>query len=345
VKKPLHRGFTLIELLVVIAIIAVLIALLLPAVQAAREAARRSQCVNNLKQLGLAMHNYSSAMGSLPEGTSNAPWNVPGQLENWSAWSAHALMLPYLEQKPIYDAINFSWGSGGHGGGVAAFINSTVYNSKIASFLCPSDGQAGKTHTNSYPGSQGTSTFNNSLRVSGLFAYETAYTLADITDGTSNTVAFSEALVGDENGQADKLGNSTGNVAGGGTAINLFDVTGNLPNVQKDIALCTTWWADPTKRTAGRGQRWAWGSLGATIFNTVVPPNGGGQVKWGACRMDCCVNAIHDHYSTATSNHSGGVNVTLADGSVRFIKNTISYATWWALGTKAGGEVVSSDSY
>jgi len=256
VKKSLHRGFTLIELLVVIAIIAVLIALLLPAVQAAREAARRSQCINNLKQLGLAMHNYSSAMGSLPEGTTNAPYNVPGQLENWSAWSAHALMLPYLEQKPIYDAINFSWGSGGHGAPpptMSQALNSTVYNSKIASFLCPSDGQAGKSHTNSYPGSQGTSTFNNSLKVSGLFAYETAYSLADITDGTSNTVAFSEALVGDENGQADKLGNSTGNAAGGGLAINLFDVTGNLPNVQKDLALCTTWWATPASRTAGRG--------------------------------------------------------------------------------------------
>jgi hypothetical protein len=211
--------------------------------------------VNNLKQLGLAMLNYASAIGTLPEGTTNAPWNVPGQLENWSAWSAQALMLPYLEQKPIYDSINFSWGSGGHGATpptTSQAINTTAYNTKIASFLCPSDGQAGKSNINSYHCSQGTSTFNNSTKMSGLFAYKTAYTLADITDGTSNTVAFSEALVGDENGQADKLGNSTGQDVKGGAAGNLFDVTGNLAKVQQDIATCTTTWADPKNRVSGR---------------------------------------------------------------------------------------------
>src|SRR4051794_7660554 len=108
-KRVSRRAFTLIELLVVIAIIAVLIALLLPAVQAAREAARRAQCVNNLKQMGLALHNYHSAINSFPMGSSLNPWNVPGDADGWSGWSAQSLMLPYMEQSPIYNAINFNW--------------------------------------------------------------------------------------------------------------------------------------------------------------------------------------------------------------------------------------------
>src|ERR1700712_5128327 len=108
---PRRRSFTLIELLVVIAIIAVLIALLLPAVQSAREAARRSQCINNLKQLGLAMHNYQSTARSFPPGASKNPMPNSSTYYPWGNWSAQALLLPYLEQKPLYDAANFSWSS------------------------------------------------------------------------------------------------------------------------------------------------------------------------------------------------------------------------------------------
>src|SRR5215216_5059201 len=104
-----RRGFTLIELLVVIAIIAVLIALLLPAVQAAREAARRAQCVNNLKQIGLALHNYHQTANSFPMGMSLAYDPNNGVYQDWTDWSAHALLLPYLEQTPLYNAANFSW--------------------------------------------------------------------------------------------------------------------------------------------------------------------------------------------------------------------------------------------
>src|SRR4051794_10220583 len=151
--KAARRGFTLIELLVVIAIIAVLISLLLPAVQSAREAARRAQCTNNLKQLGLAMHNYHTANGAFPPGAA-ASFNQlnlqdgPGKLcVNWMGWSAQGMLLGYMEAMPIYNAINFnfdpiSWPS--------APYNLTLVNTRLATFLCPSDSLAGRQFNNSY---------------------------------------------------------------------------------------------------------------------------------------------------------------------------------------------------
>jgi prepilin-type N-terminal cleavage/methylation domain-containing protein/prepilin-type processing-associated H-X9-DG protein len=345
-SRPIpRRGFTLIELLVVIAIIAVLIALLLPAVQAAREAARRSQCVNNLKQIGLALHNYHSNNNSFPMGSTMQPFNAPGDADGWSAWSAQALMLPYLEQTQVYSAINFNWACGTRGP-TSTVINSTAYNTKINSFLCPSDGNAGVSNINSYHGSMGATTYNVNTQTTGIFAYQTSYNIAQVTDGTSNTIAFGEALVSDQTGTTKYMGNSTGNAGGGGgQAGNKLDVSGMLPQVQADLATCSGWFNASGGATGGRGARWGWGSIGASLFNTVVPPNGGGVVKWGACRMDCCLNSIHDHYTNATSNHSGGANFCMADGSVRFIKSTISFPTYWAVGTRADGEVVSSDSY
>ena len=153
------RGFTLIELLVVIAIIAVLIALLLPAVQAAREAARRAQCVNNLKQIGLAMHNYHTANNVFPPGSaaSNTPFN-PGCVA-WMGWSAQAMMFGYMEQSALYNAANFQLDPMQTNGGNGAC--DTVRYAKVAVFLCPSDGQAGKTFLNSYYASMGTTTYSN----------------------------------------------------------------------------------------------------------------------------------------------------------------------------------------
>ncbi len=146
-KTRSRSGFTLIELLVVIAIIAVLIGLLLPAVQAAREAARRSQCVNNLKPLGLAAHNSHDVNYSFPMGSSLATtiaYGNPPAIGGWTNWSAHSLLLPYLEQTPLYNAANFSLICYGAGDANATAANSTAYLTRIAGYLCPSDGNAGR---------------------------------------------------------------------------------------------------------------------------------------------------------------------------------------------------------
>ncbi len=280
-------------------------------------------------------------------GASQQPWDIGQSGDGWSVWSAQSLLLPYLEQNPIYNAINFNWGPGSRSGGTAyaAKANATAYNTRINSFLCPSDGNAGKVNINSYCASMGATTYNVNQRTSGVFAYQTCYSIADITDGTSSTIAFSEALVGEESNAILKMGNSTGNAAGGGQAVNQYVLVASmLPQVKQDLQTCTGWYMSGMV-TGGRGTRWGWGSIGASLFNTVVPPNGAGTLKWGACRMDCCVNAIHDHYTNATSNHSGGCNVAMADGSVHFIKSTIAFPTWWALGTRATGETISSDQY
>src|SRR3954462_11209376 len=205
-------GFTLIELLVVIAIIAVLIALLLPAVQAAREAARRSQCVNNLKQIGLALHNYHSTHDSFPLGIivqMQAPGNLGGH-----NWSAQAQLLPHLEQGALANACNFSLASSSSNTFPAYWVNLTIFNTRIKSFLCPSDGQAGNQNTNSYNGSFGLTTKSTSTTTSGLFTYNgVVYGLKDCTDGSSNTIAFGEALVGDTGWSTVPWRNSVSGVA------------------------------------------------------------------------------------------------------------------------------------
>jgi prepilin-type N-terminal cleavage/methylation domain-containing protein/prepilin-type processing-associated H-X9-DG protein len=368
-----RKGFTLIELLVVIAIIAVLIALLLPAVQAAREAARRAQCSNNLKQLGLAMHNYISSVSSLPSGGSLEPYSpgftynastgaITGNMINWDGWSGFALMLPYLEQGPLFNAINFSFSDDWNNQGIGGVINSTVTNAVIGAFDCPSDGSWNATKgnggvgINNYYMSTGTSTYsttNVGAPVTGLFGYQTLVTMASITDGTSNTIAFSEGLIGDTNPNARNLSMATGNgTTPAGSVADQYDasaVGGSLvaaiTGMKLDIASCNTQFN--TIRLNDRGYRWGMGCMGYTMFNTVMPPNGGGLTMFGACRVNCCSNgqAAHDEFVLATSNHSGGVNVTMGDGSVRFIKNSISIPTWWALGTKANGETVGSDQY
>jgi prepilin-type N-terminal cleavage/methylation domain-containing protein/prepilin-type processing-associated H-X9-DG protein len=354
-----RQAFTLIELLVVIAIIAVLIALLLPAVQSAREAARRAQCVNNLKQIGLALHNYHSATNSFPLGASLAP-NSPGTTYTWDNWGANALMLPYLEQGPLYNAINFSFSpepapeptpQDVSYASLGGFINSTVYVTKLAAFLCPSDPNAGSPDNNNYHASVGTTTYfigGADLGVtpgsSGVFAMQACYSIASITDGTSSTIAYAEAMTGSPNASGPARGNGTG-PSNSSLGANMLDISGlPLASLTTDWQACTT-----SFRTLflanDRGYRWGAGIMGYSLFNTVVAPNGGGQYLWNNCRVDCCDQAQSSHYLPATSWHPGGVNVLKADGSVSFIKTSINLRTWWALGTRGNGEVISSDSY
>src|SRR5262245_39434893 len=160
-------GFTAIEVLVVIAIIGILVALLIPAVQAAREAARRIQCVNNLKQVGLALHNYHESLGVFPMGGSrNNRKYTQDTYDQYSVWSAHAALLPQLEQRPLFDAINFAFAPE-IGDGTAHPANETVTLRVLGIFLCPSDPHAGRANTNSYHGSYGTTTNDNYPQTGG----------------------------------------------------------------------------------------------------------------------------------------------------------------------------------
>jgi prepilin-type N-terminal cleavage/methylation domain-containing protein/prepilin-type processing-associated H-X9-DG protein len=343
------RGFTLIELLVVIAIIAVLIALLLPAVQAAREAARRAQCVNNLKQIGLAMHNYHQTNDSFAAGAVSAQSNGAG---SWQSFSSLALMLPFIEGQSIYGAINFSWNACGN----SPDQNSTARIQQINSFLCPSDGNAKGTdgtngRLNSYMGSMGTTAQGGYNTTStGVFAFNTTYGLRDITDGSSNTIAYGEKLSGTP-GQSTGAGLLyRGNgVNGSSPSANTFDATLNPTQIANDLATCQASWLGLTLGSGNlidnEGQWWLVGDTNYTLFNTIVPPNST-VYTFGSCRNGCggC-SPDGSEFANVTSNHPGGANFLLADGSVRFVKNTVSQTIYWFLGTRANMDVISANSY
>src|SRR5262245_27126594 len=318
-----RRGFTLIELLVVISIIAVLIALLLPAVQAAREAARRAQCVNNMKQIGLGMHNYHSSLGVFPSGgTQN--WSGYGYNAGWGTWSAQALLLGYMEGQPLYNAANFRW--------VCCWtegwdINSTVTLSILNVFICPSDGMSPiptrndiwTGATNNYFASVGTST-DYFARSSGLFTEGSeVYGIQNITDGSSNTIAFGESLVGAVSGRRAKW--RDGPVLADVSALcpsgncGIYDVSAaNLANVITDLQKCTAGLQNQPASGPGsvnqKGFRWCEDMGGFSLFNTIVPPNSN-DYPFGWCKLRGRApnsNASDGQYTNATSNHPGGCN-------------------------------------
>jgi prepilin-type N-terminal cleavage/methylation domain-containing protein len=335
-------GFTLIELLVVIAIIAVLIALLLPAVQAAREAARRSQCVNNLKQIGLAIANYESALGSLP-------WGEPIRYAGGNtAPSSLLLMLPQMEQAALYNAVNFTnvgnqiWNS-------TSPANSTVQFTSIAVFTCPSDINRltfGYGSTN-YAANAGADAFSFSYsslnQNSGPFGgLGPNIKLSNLLDGTSNTVGFCEIVrgIGQSAGNFDNLTPPSSPVKISAT------VTGSNTAVgvpATDYSACKA--ATPSSAAASLsggwpfGAAWWWGRSGQTRYNHVMPPNFW-SCDYNGDNADSDSDAI-----TAGSRHSGVVNCMMMDASVRAVKTSISPTTWWAIGTMAGTEVVDASSY
>lgn len=350
-------GFTLVELLVVIAIIGILIALLLPAVQAAREAARRSQCTNNLKQLGLANHNYHDVIKTFPYGKGGTTCPYPSTPPcNYGRLSGFIPLLPYLEQKPMYDAIMAgalpTYLPGGPEGWNSGW---SVWSRAPASLNCPSDPSPYNTTTtarNNYAFSRGDAVTNirDDSTSRGIYAYSRTYGMADVRDGTSNTVMMSERVKGDIGGtQTAVAGNMEAKLA---NAMSVANIT-TAPNACFAVASGQYLVVGQAYKVKF-GTCWMDGQPERTGFNTVLPPNAPN------CSNDGNVNA--DSPSSVippSSRHPGGVNVVLADGSVRFISETIDtgtlgstppatnssvaspYGVWGALGSKAGGESVA----
>jgi prepilin-type N-terminal cleavage/methylation domain-containing protein/prepilin-type processing-associated H-X9-DG protein len=354
-----RRGFTLIELLVVIAIIAVLIALLLPAVQAAREAARRSQCVNNLKQIGLALHNYHDVNGTFPMGSGSGMWDT-NTYQAKQCWSIHAAILPQLGEIPLYNAINFDYGVGDATTLASNIRNRTVYVVQVKGFLCPSDPNAGSVvnssfngATNNYFGCIGATTdilkgnatsvpTLASVPTTGLFAFQQSKALNAVLDGTSNTVAFAESTVSSTSTAARQKLMALTSVSLPAAAIQ-FNIFSNVAGIKSGINACDAAWNSGTfKNSVERGDNWVHGAMAMTLFNTVVTPNGEAS-EWAYCSATSSGSLAN--ISNADSYHAGGVNVLLADGSVKFVKSSINQITWWGLGTIAGGEVIGGDAY
>ncbi len=345
-SRTFSLGFTLIELLVVIAIIAVLIALLLPAVQAAREAARRASCINNLKQIGVALHNYHEALNVFPPGYVSAinptildPCNqdqeAQSSIDLGPGWAWGSMILPQLDQSPLYNSINFSLS-------VAYAANNTCSTTLLSTYICPSDDAPSlvpvlanppdPANPGSYSGNSVVDTVARGNYVgmfglgeicaasgpvpnvippgdplgyaAGIFFRNSAIRIAAITDGTSNTIAIGER-------------------------------SHNLSYV--------TW----TARSIN-------GWLGVT------PPSQGGSDKFNPSPEECWTQVLgvagldngartpddpQAHVEDYWSMHPGGVSFLFADGSVHFIKSSISPIPWRALATRAYGEVVSADSY
>jgi len=343
-----RRAFTLIELLVVIAIIGVLIALLLPAVQAAREAARRAQCINNLKQIGLALHNYHFNNNVLPWGQ--------GHGRDWDDWSAVSQMLPQLEQSPVFNSINFRTGGAIPSGvGPAVDDNTTAKQTVIAGFLCPSDVDRLTTPEghNNYAGNGGSSPDGllNEGQYSGPFmtAADPVRTppsmmnsFSNVFDGTSQTAAFSEKVKG--------IGNHLGMpsprdpMRPSSTPLDLAQP--NPENTPDPFATaCRSLDPGTSPQHGGPGSLGAWGS--GSCWHLGYPADTRYTHVMGPNTWECIYNdgGIIRGAFTASSRHPGVVNVLMLDGSSRSVKSGISLPVWWALGSKAGGEVVSAGDY
>jgi prepilin-type N-terminal cleavage/methylation domain-containing protein/prepilin-type processing-associated H-X9-DG protein len=370
---PLARpGFTLIELLVVIAIIAVLIALLLPAVQAAREAARRAQCVNNLKQIGLAVANYVGTYGSYPPGGITYQGNPWSSLANSTNW--RAMILPVMEANNIYNSINFSINANDGGAAAAAFF--TAYSMTQSSWLCPSDGTNGDgklpngqfgagnpkgqycnqvldpttgkvttwTPVSNYAGSFGDNYCGGVL--CGNLPWETPW---------NGNPPLGQPRIGWNGYWGTNFGPPSGFTSGAGVMRGFFDY--RLTQPPATIASVT----DGTSNTVVVGEMLPsaaadsnfWfqngGIHGMTVplgwnSNTVDPASANCNNNWQApsAPLGCRFGAAAKGF---VSMHPGGANFAFADGSVRFLKKSISMPTYCALGSRAGGEVVSADAF
>jgi len=339
------RGFTLIELLVVIAIIAVLIALLLPAVQQAREAARRTQCKNNLKQFALALHNYHDTFKLFPRSVMGSIYD--GQGDGWRSFSAHAYCLPYIDQAPLYNIINFNANACCENGGGPPNNDAILNRIKLTAFLCPSDSPpVNLASPNNYAVCNGSNTGfdadQNQGQQNGVLNRYQIVNISGITDGTSNTILASEIITTDQGGgigTQQQLSVMRNGQAVKGEYNNPRATT--QPGAQITLANVQAWGNSCAAITSYNGERmgdrWYHGESGRTVFNTLLPPN--------STFPNCSFHCGGCHYDGgvligARSNHTGGVHTAMADGTVRFVSANIDWNVWNALGSRNGGETV-----
>lgn len=336
-KQYQRHAFTLIELLVVIAIIAILVALLLPAVQQAREAARRSSCKNNLKQLGIAMHNYHDTHQTFPQAQYRCDGNPAcqnpagsGTPKVWEGSGFLVSLLPYMEEGPLFDR----WDSNQH---YIRAPNQALSRTRITAYLCPSDieyTEGGYPGVN-YAGCGGSTTNIWSDRSDGMLQRRANTRMRDCLDGTSSTVMIGELLVGD--GVQGSISETDIRRVQTPPAIanREFITQAELESV---ATACDAIAPDSAGSFSRCGRNWSSPYPNQTRFNTAATPNwrhlscafGGG---FGLCTDRSGVFA-------ARSRHRGGVQVTLADGSTRFISENIDLLTWQRLGNRKDGEVV-----
>ncbi len=347
------RGFTLIELLVVIAIIAVLIALLLPAVQAAREAARRAQCVNKLKQMALASHNFASALGTLPPGHGPKVSVFPGYASTYYLATAQVHILSYLEETNKYNVFNINIDMLGP-------PNTTGQTILVGTYQCPSDftgdGSGGATavggqcnysmnlginiddqNTNSSTGGAFNFVIPNNLATNVI---PPGMAFGDFNDGTSNTAMWAEIKRGENSIAGNYKGNplkpwhvrylNTSWSDWGGTPTTANPVVPGLlvPPADCGSFITAAYYAGDAYYRDEPG-------FTSNYVHTAVPNSQAGD----------CMDPNNDSHVAARSWHPGGVNVAFVDGSVRFVKDSIALTVWKALGTRGGGEVISADSY
>jgi len=329
-------GFTLIELLVVIAIVVILIALLVPAVQQAREAARRTHCKNNLKQLGLALHNHEEKHGKYPSGVIRKIWD---QQPTWSeghwAWGVFANLLPYVEQNNLHGELHLDKPLLGAPPTFEILPeHRDLVNKRVGMLLCPSDSEIVLDYryrplnyvaclgSGVMTPKQAAGTDRNS---DGIFYANSRTRPRDIKDGLSNTIAFSETTLGRGGPGADGF------------------VVSNPSTGAEDVWAALMPWETSTLSDAAcesasafgvtRGNTWASASHLSGFFNTYLPPN--------SVRSDCIIHfTFSPGWVAARSRHAGGVNVAMADGSVRFVGESIDLELWRALSTRVGSEVV-----
>jgi prepilin-type N-terminal cleavage/methylation domain-containing protein/prepilin-type processing-associated H-X9-DG protein len=344
------RGFTLVELLVVIAIIGILVALLLPAIQAAREAARRSQCSNNLKQFGIALHNYHDVVKMFPRMTQGPVQTGNGT--DWRSYSAHDMLLPYMEQKDLGDGIQLAIDSNlfacCNTPSMESILNGTPINinrTPIAAFRCPSDGENIDPNLTSYTNYAGCAGANKgwgfgTADQNGIMNSTVWVSIASVTDGTANTLAFSEIVTANA-GSGPPLSQKGLARVREGNGVGANGAPDSYPTITE--ANVNTWGlaCNAITNINGNpvGERWYRGQQGRTAFTTLLTPNS----AMPNCTFHCAgCNYDGRGLHGARSLHSGGVNAVMADGATRFVSQGIEWTTWQRLGSRNDGETVGN---